>query len=359
MILFFSLLLLLLLFGLRHYWLANWQKGLSVAVEMKQARVFPGETFTIRQIVYNEKAFGLPFLRLLIPFVDSFYLVTAAKEKPVNDLFQVFSLASWSRSEKVFRIRGTKRGVYHLSEIELHCRSLLFPEAVTQKYPLNKEIIVFPKQVSTQEVFQIFQQSLGEQLAQQGLLPDPLSFRGIREYRTGDPIKQLDHKKSAQMNQWMIREYDPTANQEVTLILDLPESSDWKNDPLAEATISLFTTIAAECQKLGYLTRCRSNGRDKEGQLLFNDTLLSRAAILQSASQLVLKQTAATTDHLQDNVASNKSCYIFTSDAAWDNTKAALLQATGGEAATVVIATRLPQNLQQDGRLIIREWVIQ
>lgn len=359
MILLFSALLLLFLYGLRRYWLANWQQGLSVAVEMKQTQVFPGETFTIRQVVYNEKAFGLPFLRLLIPFAGSFYLEEAGKEKPVNDLFQVFSLAGWSRSEKVFRIRGTKRGVFRLSEIELHCRSLLFSEAVTQSYPLNKEITVFPKPVAAQEVFRIFQQSLGEQLASQGLLPDPLSFRGIREYRSGDPVKQLDHKKSAQMSQWMIREYDPTANKELTLILDLPETSDWKNDPLAEAAISLFATIAMECQQLGFLTRCRSNARDQAAQPLFNDTVLSAAAVLQSTSRIELKHSAAATSHLERPAAGKSSSLIFTSDAAWSTSKAALAEKAIGAGGTVLIATRLPQTAAASGLLTVREWVIQ
>lgn len=359
MILLFLGLLFSAFWGIRYYWLHNWQKGLSIAVEMKQPQVFPGEIFTLRQIVFNQKNFGLPFLRLLISFDPHFDLVEADHEKPINDLFQVFSLASWSRSEKVFRIKGHKRGVYPLTELQLHCRSLLFQEAVTQTYPLDKEIMVYPKLVSTQEIFQILHTSLGEQLAKQGLVSDPLSFRGLREYHSGDAIKQLDYKKSAQLNQWMVRQYDPTANQEVTLVLDLPETTNWKGAPLAEASISLFASLAKECQQLGYLVRCQTNGRNQTGQHLFSGNAVATSVILQNCSHLALSQTVPTKDHLLlPSQQRNHNCLIVTSAAAWSSEKARLAEEMAGTSGIVLLATKLAQETTSNGKLTIREWVI-
>ncbi len=49
-------------------------------------------------------------------------------------------------------------------------------------------------------------------------------FRELREYRSGDPLKQLDWRASARTDRWLVREMDRVAHLRIVIIIDGTES---------------------------------------------------------------------------------------------------------------------------------------
>ena len=89
-------------------------------------------------------------------------------------------------------------------------------------------------------------------------------FSHLRDYQDGDSINRLDHKASARLGKWQVREYDYEHEQPVILMLDASRrlQSRYKGQALFDEQLAAATRLARAALKSG----------DEIGLQLYSDT---------------------------------------------------------------------------------------
>lgn len=117
-------------------------------------------------------------------------------EPPKKDGMQYFvsrfTLWPWMRIRRRHRVILMKRGYYALQT------------AVTMRYDGTEmtfdcpaQIHVYPKPVSLSSVVEASGRMQGDERAARQLFPDPFTLSGVRDYRFGDTVSQINFKVSA------------------------------------------------------------------------------------------------------------------------------------------------------------------
>lgn len=293
MLIFLFLLMGLLLFAYGRYWRKNWQNQVWVGLDLSQKEVFQGESFQLTQIIKNQKLLPLPFLRVSLPLDWPFYLQHEHLGlQMIRDLHQIYTLKGYDEIKRKFTIKVNKRGIYSLEEVEIYGRDLLLGEEDKKIFSLNQEIIVYPPFLEEEVFTSSFEESLGESLTRFSLYEDPLLFRGVREYISGDSLRQINWKKTAALNGFYVNQYEPVAKKQLTLFLLLPEKFDWHLEKLLEGLLSLYVTVAKECLLQGYQLKILTNGVDKNKQPIFPINVSALEVLLRGAAACDLYVTS-------------------------------------------------------------------
>ena len=317
MLILLAVLLLGLLFLYQVWWRRNWQKNLLVSLEIGPLRVFEGDTFRLTQTLSNQKFLRLPFVKIILPFPMLFNLVLPDKTKTsVNKYEGVFSLARFQKLVKKSQLQTTRRGVYHFTEVQLQARELFSRQLVTKTYPMNKELIVYPKWLAPEEIAADWEASLGETLTKFSLFEDPLLFRNIREMQPSDSMRTINWKKSAVTETFYANQYEPVAKRQVTILLQLPEGPVYKNEWLAETTISLFVTIVRTCLALGWELDILSNAVTESGAVIAGQRLNSLDGILADCAAIDRGQTRPSAEMFSTMTDKNPFVLVCSSEAA-------------------------------------------
>lgn len=310
MLIVFFLLLIGLLAFYQWWWRRNWQKNLRVGLEIGPLRIFEGDTFWLTQTLSNQKFLRLPFIKIVLPFPMLFNLVLPDKTTTsINKYEGVFSLSHFQQLVKRSQLQTTRRGIYHFTTVELQAREFFTRQLVSKTYPMNKELIVYPKWLEPQEIAADWETSLGETLTQFSLFEDPMLFRNIREMQPSDSMRTINWKKSAVNETFYANQYEPVAKRQVTIILQLPEGPAYKNEWVAETTISLFVTIVRSCLAQGWELDILSNAVTEDGVQISGKRLNSLDGILADCAAIDRIQTGTSADIFA--AISNKNPYVI------------------------------------------------
>ena len=93
---------------------------------------------------------------------------------------------------------------------------------------------------------------------------DTIEFVGTREYREGDPIKNIHWRSWARQGKPVVKEYQEEYFARIALILDtfVPEGTAAKNQPAFEAAISVVASIADFFSRSEYIVDILAAGPD-------------------------------------------------------------------------------------------------
>lgn len=185
----------------------------------------PDEEFRVYSDVTNLSYRRAPVLRIEERFpkslninkLDSFNAV-------VKDDHRIFtSTVSLKRRQRVRRYLTASipdRGEYYFSFAEFHAGDFLgFIENDFFK-DNNNHIVIYPRKVSDAEFLESFANALDEIVLNKFLLEDPISVCGYREYTGREPMRAISWKQTAIRNELIVKEFDSTQKQSVTVVLD-------------------------------------------------------------------------------------------------------------------------------------------
>lgn len=299
------------------WWRWHWQDGLFVTVTFSTKRIFQGEKLVLTQHIYNHKRLPLHFVQVMLPVPRAFRLVVGQGDGDyLGNLNQVYSLNGYENRERTLNVQMAKRGIYTLSEIELESRELVTGQVQQHKYPIQQEIIVYPHWLDVNQIQQHWESSLGETLTRFSLFEDPLLFRGVREMQPQDALKQVNWKKTATTGTFYVNQYEPVSQRQLTLVLALPDEASWRTEKYAEATISLFATIAHECLAAGWQLKVLSNACNRQGEPFMMTQLTSMAVVLDACAAIDLEQTTNSESLFTNLLASSEQHVVVCASAA-------------------------------------------
>lgn len=141
-----------------------------------------------------------------------------------------------------------KRGLYRIGPVTVSFSDPLRIFFKVKKYKLYSQLIVYPKMFKIYHFPPLIKgniSSFGIGISRAST--DEFEFFGIREYKPGDPIKNIHWRSTARSGTLVIKEYERYGTCSVTIVLDLMKSSNVGFEK--ETTLEYAIKVAASCAK--------------------------------------------------------------------------------------------------------------
>ncbi len=211
-------------------------RGLTCTRAFSRPAFFEGEEGEMVETVRNDRLMLIPWLR-----VES-YISPHLRLGRQDNLHvsgsryycSLFTLMPYQQIRRRHRVRFLHRGEYDLGSASLSVGDVLGFFQHTREQQMHVPVIVFPRLLDERELPQPLSLLLGEISSKRQLLTDPFLVRGIRDYRPGDPVRDIHWPASARMGQTQVRVFDHTARMKLMVILNVQRKDAQWGDFLME-----------------------------------------------------------------------------------------------------------------------------
>jgi uncharacterized protein (DUF58 family) len=223
-------------------------------------RAFRGERVPVRLTIQNKQRLPLPWLQLaesIPPELQSGEHVDRA-----------LSLRGHETATVTYHVRATRRGYYRLGPLQLTSGDLFGFSERHARLPASF-LTVYPRIIPLAELGLPSRLPFGTLASHQRLFEDPARPQGVREYRSGDSLRQINWKVSAHNNNLLVKTFQPAISLETAVLLNLNshdysqrqryETAEWA----IEVAASLAAHLAEQRQAVGLI----SNGADPLRQI--------------------------------------------------------------------------------------------
>lgn len=240
-----------------------WYRRLRVRAEFSDAYAYEGDTAFLQEEIINDKLLPLPALEVWLSLSRNLVFSDEARQNAsISDMTyrrDVFSLLFYQRIVRKLSFVCQKRGFYQLGKVELLGYDLLFSSKYHLELPQRTQLYVYPAQVDDRRIRLLCRAISGTVLTQSRLYPDPFEFSGIREYRSTDPMNQINWKASAKNGSLMVNQFDSTTNLKLTLFLDVEDTNILRQEELTEEGIRIAASLAVRLAKANMELQLLSN----------------------------------------------------------------------------------------------------
>jgi hypothetical protein len=247
--------------GLLYLWQRDCLVGVSYRRRLSRQRALFGDEVLLEVELINDKLLPLPWLRIedTVPRELTFRggTLLPGRSGLVRMLPHLVPMLSYQRLTRRMTIICDQRGAHTFGPAELESGDPLGHRRRSRRESESQELLVFPKIFALAPVAATSRMLLGEHRAASMLMGDPSRLSGVREYRTGDPLRHLHWRATARTNNLLVREFEPTARLRAAIFLDtnVTELRGWTIDPpRLEFTIAVAASIAAELTARGIST---------------------------------------------------------------------------------------------------------
>lgn len=166
-----------------------------------------------------------------------------------------FSLPAGEFAEPVYSIKPLERGKYTFPLVQVRVLSPLQLWWRDSRLPVASEVRVYP---NFSAIAQYALLATDNHLSQMGIMKrrrrgEGQDFHQLREYRTGDSLRQIDWKASARMQKAISREYQDERDQEILFLLDCGHRMQAKDGELShfDHTLNAVLLMAYVALKQG------------------------------------------------------------------------------------------------------------
>ena len=257
----FVLVIALLALGGLQRWLLNTfgLKGLSYTRRFSRKAAYEGEEAEMIEVIRNDRFFFIPWLRAesrISPYLrlgrqDNLAVSGERYHK------SIFTLRPFQQITRRHRVRLLHRGAYDVGNVSLTAGDLLgFGGNGVEKHS-PAEILVYPRLLSEQDIPLPVSRLQGDLIVRRHYITDPFLVNGIREYRPGDPIRDIHWPASARMNALQVKTHDYTADTKLLVVINAQMSEsqwgdlmDYEQD-MIERAISIAATVCVKVLHAG------------------------------------------------------------------------------------------------------------
>ncbi|MFD1175569.1 DUF58 domain-containing protein [Paenibacillus puldeungensis] len=221
----------LLVSGLYH-----WRALKAVRYEryFSEHAVFEGDTIEMVEVIANAKLLPLPWLRLESSIAAG---LTFGNQSNLaihtGDIYQnhisLFYLKPYRQITRRHQVTCSQRGLYRLESATMTTGDPLGLSTEVKQFPLGLELLVYPRILTLAELPLPNHSWLGELAVRRWIVEDPFLTAGIRNYRPGDPMGNINWKATARTGELQVHKRDYTADHRLMICLNLEVSdSMWK-----------------------------------------------------------------------------------------------------------------------------------
>lgn len=216
------------------------------------SHAFWGESVPVIIRLENRGRIPIPWLR-----VSESVAVQLKQGKPVNE---VCSLGHKSRVEFSYTISARRRGYYQIGPMRLTTSDLFGIQPEIHAQAAAETITIYPRITPLTQLGLPSRLPFGTIASRQRLFEDPARPMGVRDFRSGDPLRQINWKASAHTRQLVVKTYEPAISLETAVLLDLHTDSyqrQFRQNSIEwaiEVAASLAAHLVNQRQAVGLIT---------------------------------------------------------------------------------------------------------
>ena len=217
---------------------------------------FPGDEVSIRLELENKSL--LPAVWLHIREMLSWDMATS------KNLHQVISMSPRSRHSVQYSISPRRRGYYPIGPFQFSSGDLLGLSAEKSIEIPADYLTIYPRVYPLTKVKLPSHSPMGSLKHEQPIFEDPSRTIGKRDYKTGDSLRRIDWKATANSGRLQVKQFEPSIALESVIFLNLNVNeyyykSIYSGSELAiSIAASLANWIVSQKQSVGLVT----NGKD-------------------------------------------------------------------------------------------------
>jgi hypothetical protein len=217
---------------------------------------FWGEEVKVAVHLQNKSWLTVPWLQLRESVANELVL----RQTP----HQVVSLKRHSEASLQYQVQASRRGYYRLGPLTLRSSDLFgfFPEQ-TRNFPADY-LTVYPRIWALSQLGLPSRLPFGTIASRQRLFADPARPMGVRPFRSGDSLRQINWKASAHTRDLLVKTFEPAISLETAVLLNL-HRGDYQSRELrytSEWAIEVAASLAAHLVDLRQPVGLVSNGLD-------------------------------------------------------------------------------------------------
>ena len=203
-------------------------KGISYEAKLSKKMVEIDEPTELISTITNESRRLVPFIRMIETLPKGIttlnrnvFIRENTFEKDLLTYNSSIYMTPSSRLQRKLKLSFTRRGRYVFRGAELRGGDFLGFTDYSQKYPEEKEVIVYPRPIESAKLQHILGGFMGDISVRRFIMEDPILTVGTREYTGREPLKQISWKHTARTTEMMVKQFDYTTEMVVTVFLDV------------------------------------------------------------------------------------------------------------------------------------------
>lgn len=239
--------------------------ALELEASLEPRRLIAGETATLTVRVTNRKPLPVPWMDLRVDLPEGIEPRGREPGTPGSSVGAGFAPRARERVTLRFLLHVTQRGAFIVGPVRLRAGDWLGFMQEERQVPLALELVAHPAPVGVVDRHLASLRPVAESATRRGLVPDPLRFRGVREYRGGDPVREIHWKMSARLRSLHTKVYEPATSLDAVFLVNVASYEQYwiQVDPdgaelVIAATAELVRVAADAGRQVGLIT----NGLD-------------------------------------------------------------------------------------------------
>ncbi len=218
---------LLVLFagGFSRLWARFALRRVACEVTLPEVRAFEGEELEIVLRLSNDKPQPLPWIELQEEFPESLVpggVHLAPSSAPGYVTFKrATSLGWYERVTWRYRLRCGHRGYYRIGPATVRSGDIFGVFTSAQEFRHAIGVTVYPRLYDLPDLGLPAHRPFGEERGDQRIFTDPTRVLGVRAYRAGDSLREIDWKGTARRATLISRQFEPAATRQVLVALNV------------------------------------------------------------------------------------------------------------------------------------------
>jgi len=261
----------------------NNMRGLKYERHFSRRNAFEGENVELIERIQNRKRLPVPWLRAesRIPKPLAFEKEQLDAHEVSGGLYHksIFYLTPMSGLIRHHEVTLKKRGVYSAGSVALTAGDLFSMAKSEKQLELDCSIVVYPRILSDEELPDPAHRWLGDAIVKRWIMPDPFLVTGIRDYRSGDSLRDIHWRASARTGDMRVKVRDFTSDPRAMVILNVQTSAQqWADvgaydEESVEHAVRIAATMCLRALRHGMDAGFASNacltGKAGSGEFIF------------------------------------------------------------------------------------------
>ncbi len=233
-----------------------------------ETRLFLGEVVDVSCNLVNRGRLPIVSLQVDDSAPPGFLLASSDPTEPFIaedriSLSQLTVLRPGEHTARVTRLRALKRGYYAFGTATLRAVDVLGISMQERVDPLHDSLIVYPRVFPLDQLGLPTRDPFGAFGALRRLIEDPARIMGARDYRYGDPFRQIHWKATAHAGALQTRVCENTSDPTAVIMMNVTTfEQDWRGTDVErfEWALSVAGSLAVWADTNGVTVGLSSNG---------------------------------------------------------------------------------------------------
>ncbi|MBR4502991.1 MAG: DUF58 domain-containing protein [Clostridia bacterium] len=197
-------------------------RGLEYSRTVSRNTVYAGEKITLTEVIRNDRPLFIPWM--LVESRVSSYAVFGKREdlEVSGERYHrsFFTLMPYKQVTRIHQVTMKRRGEYPLGNLRLTCGDLVGLGSAAEEMDQDVFVRVFPAKLNLPIPYLPLTGVQGEITDLRSLMKDPCFFSGVREYRSGDSIRDIHWPATGKTGTLQVKVHDPVGSVNLMVVFN-------------------------------------------------------------------------------------------------------------------------------------------